>query len=312
MAKVVKNSGQKKKAPRKTKADASWQSIQQSNARKSTSSASRERRWKKVFRWTGVSVACLIAVGAITYGLYFSGKAWPVVTPSHAVGTIQRVEFITDGVLDARWFKSRFPIELGVRTMGYDLQALKDRLEEHGQVRRASVAVSLPDTLIVKIEEREPLLRARVRNPDNVVISVLVAADGTVFDGYNYPLEALARLPGLDGVRYLWVGGRIQPIKEMDQLAPLLETARRDYPDLYGDWDLVSVSKLDTDPGAVYSVIEIKSFVSDRIVFAPHEFQGQLRRLSEVVAVNASQRLGGYSKIDLSFPGQAIVQIRKS
>ena len=132
------------------------------------------------------------------------------------------------------------------------------------------------------------------------------------FDGYNYPAEAIAALPGLAGIRFQWKEGRIEEVAEMRQIAPLLETARKEFPALYGDWNWVSVSNLDPDPGAVHSVIEIKSRTSDRIVFAPNKFQSQLRKLNEVVAVNYSQRLGGFSKIDLSFPGQAIVQVRKS
>jgi|TARA_B110000037_G_scaffold220312_1_gene287766 cell division septal protein FtsQ len=312
MAKVVKKSPQKKKTARKTKPDGTWQSIQQNNGLKSTSSASRSRRWKRTFRWLGAGIAAVIAIGAISYGLYFSGKQLPLDTPSHAVGTIERIEFVSDGVLDARWFQSHFPIELGVRTMGYDLQKLKAQIETHGQVKTASVSVSLPDTLIIRLDERKPLLRARVRTPGNQIINILIAGDGTVFDGYNYPTETIAALPGLAGIRFQWWDGQIQEVEEMKQLAPLLETARNEFPALYGDWKWVSVSNLNTDPGAVHSVIEIKSRTSDRIVFAPNQFQGQLRKLNEVVAVNNSQRLGGFYKIDLSFPGQAIVQVRKS
>jgi cell division septal protein FtsQ len=312
MAKVVKKSKPAKKKVEKPTNGATWHTIKQSGGLRSTSSASRQRRWRKHLRIAGIGLAVIVAAGGMTYGLYFSGQQWKQLTPSADVGTIERIEFSSDGVLDGKWFQSRFPIELGVRTMGYDLQKLKGQLEAEGQVKSASVSVSLPDTLIVEIEEHEPILRARVRTPGNRVIDVLVSAEGAVYQGYNYLAESIASLPGLAGVRFRWVGDAIEPISAMDRLAPLIETARENFPNLYRDWYWISVAGLDTDPESKHSIIEIRSRTSDRIVFAPHQFEGQLRKLNEVVAVNQSQRLGGFTKIDLSYPGQAIVQIRKS
>ncbi|MFP4282560.1 MAG: hypothetical protein ACLFR7_07035 [Opitutales bacterium] len=306
----------KKDAPRKAKkarpeADGTWRSINQRGNLRSGSAAARERRWTRFVRTAAVVSGVLLLGGGLGYALWFSGSHLGALNPAPAAAPLSRIDFASDGVLDEAWFRETFPLTLSSRVpaIEYDVHALKALLEGVGQVAAATVSISLPDTLIVRLSEHEPILRARVRDPAGEVRGVLIAADGTVYQGINYPLEVWRRLPGLTGVRFRWEGDRVLPIAAMSTVAPLLAQAREEFPALYREWQWISLEQMGQDPTAPHSLIAVRSREADRIVFAPRVFHRQLRKLSEVVAMTRTHT-GGFRKIDLSFPDQAIVQTR--
>ncbi len=293
----------------KSEADApTWRAIRQKGVKRSSSVAARKRRWARLGRWSGIILLALLAVAGVGYAVYFSGQHFASVDAMPKKSLLRQVDFSSNGVLDRNWLERNHPLPGDIAALDFDVFAFKQKLEEFGQIEQAEVSISLPSTLIVRVREREPVLRARVRDPQGQVQVVLIATDGTVYAGEQYPAETLRRLPGLTGARMQWDRDGIRPVPGMDLVATLLRKARDLTPELYADWQLVSFERFSGDSNAPEALIYIKSGFIERIVFAPHSFEPQLRKLNEVVMIAKEQQSRGLRKVDLSFGDQAIVQ----
>lgn len=301
--------------PKRRKAEeeeSTWRSINQKGKLRSTSSSARERRMGRLLRFFALVAVALILGGIGGYALYFSGSQIDLFSPGEEPVSVSVIDFASDGVLDLAWMKEHFPLDGNTSALAFDVHALKRKLEAVGQIREAQVSLSLPDRLIVRVEERKPLLRARVQMSGGIVTTVLISGDGVVYEGARYPIETIRNLPGLTGVRFQWTGSGFLPIEAMRTVAPLLEQARSEFPELYRNWQWISLAEFSGDPEAPFALITVKSFEADRIIFAPRVFHRQLSKLNEVVTLALERNPRGFRKIDLSFSDQAIVQFRES
>jgi len=295
------------KRNRESSSGQTWKNIKQEGKLRSTTQAARRRRlWRlaKLFQW---GLLILILGGGLVYALWFSGKHIDEVAPLPERRGISRVDFGSDGVLKEDWFRERFVIE-GVLAEDFDVFELKAEIEGYGQVAKAAVSIELPDTLHVRVAERNPLLRARVRDEDGTIKVLLIAGDGTVFEGRGYPVQMLNRLPGLVGTQMRLVEGRYERVAGMEFIRGLLELGVSLYPALYNDWKWISFEHFVGKENAINSLITVKSGFMETIVFAPEDFEAQLFKLNEVIAVARRQSLPRLKKVDLSFAGQAIVE----
>ena len=109
----------------------------------------------------------------------------------------------------------------------------------------------------------------------------LVSADGCLYEGAEYSPSMLRLLPSLkippaiiernaDDQGY-------KKLKDIPVVAPLLELARSEYPEIFRDWTVVSYHRpSDKDPGAN---ITVNSKRVGKIRFHPSNYASQLRRL---------------------------------
>jgi cell division septal protein FtsQ len=289
-----------------------WRSINQKGKLRSTSSSARERRVGRLLRWSALAAVVLILGGGVGYALYFSGTHLKVFTPGKEPVVLTEIDFASDGVLDSAWMEEHFPLDGETTALAFDVHALKRKLEAVGQIREATVAIALPDRVIVRVKEREPILRARVKQANGTVATILIAADGAVFEGIRFPRETLRHLPGLTGVSFQRTSTGYRPIAAMRTVSPLIQQARNEFPEIYGSWQWISLEELSADPDAPYALITVKSRRADRIVFAPRVFHRQLSKLKEVFIQTEQRHPRGYRTIDLSFSDQAIVEFRES
>ena len=87
-------------------------------------------------------------------------------------------------------------------------------------------------------------------------------------------------------------------LKGIPVVAPLLGLARRDYPELYRDWSVVSYNRpYDNDPGAS---ITIKSNRIKSIRFNPSNYANQLKRLRYLLDEPNFSQAASIHSIDLS------------
>lgn len=298
----------KKKVTLATDEAHSWRGIKQKGKLRSTTAAAKEKRKSRWWRFVLIGLGVAILLGGLVYGIYFSSRHLGSLEVAPAQQYLEKVDFVSDGVLNERWFLRRFPLDQDVPSLEYDIFGLQSKLLTHGQIDSATVSIELPSTLIVRVVEKVPVMRLRVRTPSGEIAVLLIASDGSVYKGEEYPPEALRRLPGLDGVRPQWDGDEIRPIPGVDLVAGLLGRARILFPDVYADWKVVSFERFDGDPKDPGALIYVKSGFIDRITFAPQAFDPQLRKLNEVVALAREQGLRGLRKVDVSFPDQAIVE----
>ncbi len=157
--------------------------------------ASQLRRARLILslKWGGagvVAVACFFGLRSVSQRLFWSGTQFvvrePVVT---GLKDLSRTEVLRQAGLDEP--RSIFSI---------DLDAVRRKLEEWPRIRSVTVERTLPETLTLKIEEREPLAWLACENerltlkPCNTKEGFLVDRDGIPFK-CDTLREALRRLP---------------------------------------------------------------------------------------------------------------------
>ncbi|MEX0326725.1 MAG: cell division protein FtsQ/DivIB [Puniceicoccaceae bacterium] len=293
--------------PRKPqKASSSWRNIQQANKRGKTTKVARQRSLKLFFRSAlALLLFIVIITGAVAiYYLGGLGKGHSV----HSAGEMVEVQFASDGVLTENWFRASFADTLRMDLRQVDVGLLKEQLERYGQVSTAAVTLSLPSHIEVTLEEREPMLRMRIRNEDGSSSTLLIARDGTIYRGALYPPETLRNLPGVAGLRVRKGGAGYEPVTGLEAVAFLLDTAQQRLPAVYRHWQVVDLS--DWNPEVDYrpSLVKVKSTHIEEIIFSTYGIEDQIERLAGILQHIQRHQLDQPTLIDLSFGEEAVIR----
>jgi hypothetical protein len=285
-----------------------WRDINQSRRKRPTTSVARQRKWGAVLRVSAALGVVFLFSGALIWGIYFGRPVVDKIQVAAPAQTLRTIAFTSDGVLSRDWFLANFPDVMSHTPLSVNIHELKRSLEANGQIRSAEVSIALPDSLRINIQERQPVLRARLRNSEGRVQTLMIARDGTVYEGHGYPHQMVIRLPAAADLRLRRSNEQFLPVAGMDIVADLLEQAKREVPHLYNSWQAVHFGRFQDDLSSPGALIKISSRNVDTIVFAPYHFEDQLMRLNEVVNYALQQRKPAMRSIDLSFREQAIVQ----
>ena len=255
----------------------SWRDIPQQVGPRAMSWGGRRRL---AAAWLGRAMVTAVAVAVGWGGWELAGAlrkdsaAMPAAAKSVPVRNFV-LRTNVDGVLDANWLKQALALPNGVSLLELDLQRLQARLLANGQVNSASLTLSLPDTLEVRISERSPIVRLRAQLGSGAERTLLVARDGVVYEGTGYAADRLEELPWLAGAKLTRAGGRFEPIDGMTAVADLLAQARLNTEQLYRTWDVVSLARLRSD-----HEIEVRTKPGTLVVFgADGDFAVQLAKL---------------------------------
>lgn len=287
----------------------SWRDIQSNTRRFKDTHAARQRRLAIAMK-TGMGiVACLTVTVAILATYYlFQTRSESLFVASDNQQRVESVDWRSDGVLNREWFYRNYPDVFTPSISRLDIHDFKRRLESSGQIREAHLTIVFPNKLRVQISEREPILRARVANPEGGSQIVLISRDGVVYEGQGYPRETLRRLPGVSGLRLQHDGSRFLPVEGMEPVARLLDRARETMPDIYMDWSVVSLNNYFSESDRPLRLIEIHSRSGGSMVFAPAQYDEQLVRLRNILAMTVQRQMGNPRRIDLSFRDEAVVK----
>jgi len=280
-----------------------WRDIQQSIAPKAMSSEGRKRLQVA----TAKTVAVLFALGLVGWGLFEGMRLWEqnpnaIQSPVKSA-PVKFVDARSDGVLDHGWVTRTLALPKTVGLMELDLYALKNRLLESGQVRTAVLTRKFPETLVVIIEERSPVLRLRAQVGSAPAKDWLVARDGVTYEGVGYDATLLATLPYLADVPLKRVQGRFPPIEGMEKVADLLSTAHANIPELYRGWQIVSLARFALDGEIVVRSKDIKE-----ITFGTREsdFFKQVAQLDLIVETGHVQADHPALSINLAVGGSQV------
>ena len=177
-----------------------WRNIPQQVRPRAMSAEGRLRLVLTALRWTGGAVALLLAGwGAWQAAAVWRGDAAALRDGAEAP-PLRQLVLKTDGVLDQPWLARTLALPAGTTLAQLNLADLRARVLTSGQVHEATISRDFPATLTVRITERSPVARLRVagaRGP----LSLVVASDGTVYEGVGYLPALLDSLPWLDGIR---------------------------------------------------------------------------------------------------------------
>ncbi len=292
---------------RKPQNDSSWRHLQKKQNRgKVTTKVARKRRLVILLR----AALTLLLVIAIAAGLvavrFFAGeiKKEPVQV---AFGNTD-LEFSSDGVLTRHWFSGSFPDIMATDIRDINVQDLTERLEAKGQVSKAQVTVQLPSVLIVKLKERQPILRMRLRDSSGSPITLLVARDGHIYQGSNYPKDTLAHLPGVTGLRVKQDSNGYLPITGLEPVAHLLDLAREKLPAVFAHWRLIDLTDWNPDVDYRPSLLKVTSAHIDEIIFSTNGLEEQISQLGGILERLDRYQMGQPKSIDLSFGDEAVIR----
>jgi len=286
----------------------SWRNIRQEVT---PLAMSRKGRFRRRLEWfKGATAIALLA--ATVWGAYVLVHSWATDRAALAAAVhskpVREIVVITDGVLTQKWAHEILALPKGTSLMALDLGAMKKRLLGSGQVRVAVLARSFPDTLVVTLQERTPVARLQAGEADGSVRQLLVARDGVVYDGVNYDKRMLASLPWLDGVRLVGKDGKYEPIAGMADVSALLAMAQLEAPQLYRDWLIVSLARLEGRDEIVVKAQDISEIVFSR----KRDYRKQLAQLDYVVDSVRVLPDPAVISVNLSLDGQVPVRMHNT
>ncbi len=224
-----------------------WRDIPQTVAPRAMSTAGRRR----LAFSTAKTIAAVVIGGVAVWGGF---EIWRTLQlePTRLTSTgksepVRHVDVRTDGVLDQAWVTRVLALPAGAALMELDLFALQERLVAGGQVHSAVLSRKFPDTLVVTLQERTPVVRIRAGVGPGEAQDFVVARDGTVYLGVGYSEPLIASLPWLKVSALLRAGDGFVPLEGMQKVADRLVTAQANAPALYRSWSVVDVDGLEAD-----------------------------------------------------------------
>lgn len=282
----------------------SWRHIRQEVRPRAMSGRGLRRRLA-----AGLKLALWCALGGgLAWAAYELTHAWntdrPGLTAAAHGARVAQVAVTTDGVLTREWVEAQLAVPRNATLMSLDLDALRDKLLRHAQVRVASVSRQFPDRLVVALQERTPVARVQVQDGSGPARAMLVAADGVVFAGINHEHTVVAGLPWLAGFSLRRAGSGYAPIAGMEAAARLITTAQIEAPWLYDNWAIISLARL-----AEHGELVVTSGQRQEFVFAAGEdFHRQLARLDYILDRAGEAGLSAPAGVNLALGDQVPVR----
>jgi cell division protein FtsQ len=224
-----------------------WRDIPQTVAPRAMSSAGRRR----LAFSTAKTIAAVLIGGTALWGGFEIWRTLQVeptrLTAPGKSEPVRHIDLRTDGVLDQAWVTRVLALPAGAGLMELDLFALQQRLVAGGQVHSAVLSRQFPDTLVVALQERTPVVRIRAAVGPAEAQDFVVARDGTVYLGVGYSEGLMASLPWLKVGALTRAGEGFVPLEGLEKVADLLVTAQANAPALYRSWSVVDIDRLEAD-----------------------------------------------------------------
>lgn len=283
----------------------SWRSIRQEVSSPAMSRKGRRRRLIASLKVGGLAASVALA----GWGLYTLVHSWETDRAALASAVhsapVKEIALVTDGMLTKKWTTEVLALPKGTSLMALDLQALRDKLLAHGQVRVAVLTRSFPDTLAVTLHERTPVARIQASEGFGLTRQLLVAKDGVAYEGRDYDRQLIDSLPWLDGVRLVKSGAGYAPIAGMAEVSALLSTAQLQAPHLYRSWLIVSLARLELADEILVKAQDVPQIIFSR----KRDFYKQVAQLDYVIDASHLLPEPGLQSVNLTLEGQVPVRL---
>jgi len=302
----------KKKPKSDLSLSAGWKSLKSKSSRRPVSRPALRKKLNFGFKFSFLAVLVITGLSALIWvaflekeldgdSLKFSGSSIP----------IKQIQFSSDGVLSHKWFARWLGPVRQKSLLDIDLKELYAELLKEEQIIGAQISRVFPAKLVVRIKERHPMLVLRLKDKTTGFKDWFVSADGSVYRGVGYSNSRISTLPSLKvspaDLKLDSTGDGFQKLVGIPYVAPLLELARRQYPDFYRDWSVISYDRpSEDDPGAH---ILVQSKKVGKIRFAPSGFASQLRRLRYLLTEPRFRQSQFVRSIDLSHDRSVFAKI---
>ncbi len=300
----------KKKSP-DLSLPSSWKDLVQKKSRRSASRSAIRKHWNQ-----GLKIfSLLIVLGLVGLIAFVSEKNLNynsgIIQFRGVASPVTNIVFTSNGVLNSEWFKNWFGPMRKRTLMELDIAELHDDLLKEPQITSAKISRIFPSTLSISIQEPQPMLVLRLRDKVKGYQDLLVGRDGMLYQGNGYSSSRLAMLPSLrispNQLKKSPDNSGYEPLVGMLRVSPLLELARREYPDLYRDWRVVSYERPnDMDAGAH---VLVQSGRIGKIRFSPNSYANQMKRLRYLLMEPKFRKSKKIRSIDLSHDRSVFAKI---
>lgn len=294
----------KKTQPPKT----SWKRIPQKAGKQAITKNSQIVRMRRIFRLITTSLGMGSAVLGLSLLGYYFVKTPKAPALHAAAASFIELDIQTDGVLPESWIEFRMALEQNLGLMQIDMSDVKATLESYPQIKEASIEREFPNTLCVRVHERFPVFRMKVKGENGLSNVLLVDEEGFVFRNIKFAPHMVRRLPFLAGVDLHSNGGGFHPINAVPCLAELFHVARTEFPELVQDWGIVYADQLILAKSFTEGYIRVRSRGVKEILFSPKNFRGQLEKLQYILDSHGGPSVSSVTRVNLSLLDQPTVE----
>jgi cell division septal protein FtsQ len=242
------------------------------------------RRQALSARWRTASLALGVAMSAVIVLLtIWRGGDWLIrrMVYDNEAFAIRSIDIQTDGVLPLEQLRQWAGVKPGDNLLTVDLPQIKRHLELAPLIRKVSVERVLPNTLKLRVGEREPLVQARVLTPkpDDSGYEVAIY----YLDDEGYVLRPLDNPPrgsgstGEENYAVLTGLGRadLRPGRQAE--SPQVFTALR-LLEAFGQSAMLGVADLARIDVSTPEVLQVTTSLGSEITFGLENLESQLRR----------------------------------
>lgn len=297
--------------PKKKKTTApktSWKKIPQRAGKQAVTRESQIVRLRRLFRFATVSLGTGCAVLALSLLGYYIVKTPKAPAIHAAAASFVHLDIDTDGVLPKSWIEFRMGLEQNLGLMQVDMSKLKGELTRFPQIKDASIERQFPNTLRVRVQERFPVFRIKVRKEDGGHEIMMVDDEGFVFRNIKFPDSVVGRLPALAGVELHKSDRGYHPIDAVPCLAELLHVARTKFPEMSRSWEVIFADQFIMAETFKDGYIRVRSAGVDEILFRPENFTEQLEKLQYILDSEGGPTVSSISRVNLSLLDQPTVE----
>jgi len=296
----------------KTKNDNSpkstWKEIPQNAGKKAITKESRTMRMRRITRLIGISLGTgSLVLGISLLGYYF--VCTPKALALHDIASsFVEIEIETDGVLPPSWIEYRMALEENLGLLQIDMTVVKSALESYPQIKEASIEREFPSKLHVRVRERLPVFRIKVKDEIGQSQIYLVDEEGFVFKNIRFPDQVINHLPFIAGVDLHRSDSGYHPIVSVPCLAELYKVACSEYPELAREWSILFADRLIMAKNFTEGYIRVYSRSVPEILFSPKYFVEQLEKLDYILDSRSGSSVSFVSRVNLSVLDQPTVE----
>lgn len=301
--------------PRKKKTAApktTWKKIPQHAGRQIITRESRIIRMRRLVKFATVSLGTGSLVLALSLLGYYLAKTPKAQALHDAASSFVELDIQTDGVLPTAWIEYRMGLVENLGLLQIDMTTVKKTLESYPQIKEASVEREFPSKLYVRVRERIPAFRMKLKAESGEHKIYMVDEEGHVFRNIRFPDHMTADLPFIAGVDLHQSINGYHPIASVPLLAKLYQIAKKKNPDIARSWSVLFADQLIMAQSFTEGYIRVQSRVVPEILFRPENFEKQLDRLDYILDNHRPGSVSSISRVNLSLLDQPTVEFARN
>lgn len=271
----------------------------------------RKLKYKRYFKIIIVLIVCVICSLTI-YGLSKVDFNFLKNFSTSSRNELKKILFSTNGKITSEWLVHNLSIKKHVDLFKLNIVDIQKKLEQVPQVRRASIEKRYPNTLFIKLEERQAVLKVIASTDGKQELYLVDRMDGHFFRPICYdiseydsimPVDVTLKKSGITKFPFL-------PIKGIHSIVGLLTILQEEYPDILKNIKYIDLRNYDPRQGAVWSRIVLRMKNGISVIMIPHDFNIQLLRLEFLLKEKFANNLSRIKKIDVSAVNDVLVEYK--